>query len=115
MAMEHILAKKDELTWSIYNNNDITDYSGWEEDLSTNAPSGDYVVTIELPDFRQDNYTPRSWNSHLRVKVDDEQVDQDSALMAAAELMLSCGYYGTFVEKFEYSDVDNKFHLTMGS
>ena len=110
MALEHVLAKKEELTWSIY-----LDEDDWEDDLSTEAPSGAYVVTTNMSDYRQDNFEPRDWNSTYKVTISKGQIDQDSAFMAVAELMLASGYYGTFVEFFDFDEEDNKFHLIMGS
>jgi len=114
MNMDHIRAVKDSLTWSIYINTD-SNYKDWDENLYTVAPSGEFILTTNMPDYRQDNFDSRVWNSKLRVTVTDHQIDRESAMLAAAELMAACGYYGTFIEGFDYSEDDNKFHLSMGS
>jgi hypothetical protein len=110
MALEHVLAKKEELTWNIYE-----DSEDWIDDLSTDAPCGSFEVICMMADYRQDNYDERKWRSTTKVVVADQKIDQDTALAAVAEIMLASGYFGCFIENFDFDYDTNTFEVVMGS
>jgi hypothetical protein len=114
MAVEHILAKKEELSWDIYVDRTVS-YSEWNEDYSTDAPDGEYSVNIMAYNYNCDSGEDFKWDSDTNVVVKDGQIDLDSALTTAAELMMKCGYWGVFIETFNYDKLNNQFELGMGS
>ena len=79
----------------------------WDIDSnSTAAPDGRYTVTTEMFDYRKEqspDYTFLTWTSPVTVTVANGLIDKQEALAAADNLLLQCGYWGTFLERLDYT------------
>ena len=78
----------------------------WDiESELTEAPDGRSLLTTEMFDYRKEqspDYVFETWTSDVIVEVVDGKINKDQALKAADDLLAQCGYWGTFLEEFEY-------------
>ncbi|HCT54196.1 MAG TPA: hypothetical protein DF712_17250 [Balneola sp.] len=83
---------------------DYTDLNWCVGHNKTEAPDGEYPVMCQKFDYNTDNESDYVWfRAKTKVKVSGGLIDLETAMTASAEIINECGYWGRFIEHFEFT------------